>query len=88
MPLYTDRQLFTIGLVQLNDDFTPVLDAYGVPRPTYGNEDIMTFARLWTGGERQPARTNIENIDGTANGGRIQQTAVACSSSTVSTMLV
>lgn len=42
-------QLFTIGLWQLNPDGTPVLDDQGNPIPTYDNEDITEFARVFTG---------------------------------------
>lgn len=42
-------QLFTIGLWQLNPDGTPVLDDHGNPIPTYDNEDITEFARVFTG---------------------------------------
>ena len=43
-------QLFSIGLIQLNDDGTPKLDpSSGQPLETYTNEDIESFARAWTG---------------------------------------
>jgi uncharacterized protein (DUF1800 family) len=42
-------QLFTIGLVQLNDDGTPKLDANGQPTETYTNEDVRGLARVFTG---------------------------------------
>jgi uncharacterized protein (DUF1800 family) len=42
-------QLFTIGLVQLNDDGTPTLDANGQPRDIYSNDDIKGLARVFTG---------------------------------------
>ncbi|KAH8057975.1 hypothetical protein JL722_6519 [Aureococcus anophagefferens] len=47
-------QLFTIGLVELDDD--------GVPSstPTYDNDDIVEFARAWTAFEGQDARGNVE----------------------------
>ena len=41
-------QLFTIGLVQLNDDGTPKLVG-GLPVETYGQNDITGLARVWTG---------------------------------------
>ena len=41
-------QLFTIGLVQLNQDGAPVLTA-GVPTYTYGQDDITGLARVFTG---------------------------------------
>jgi uncharacterized protein (DUF1800 family) len=42
-------QLFTIGLLELNADGTPVLDADGEPIETYTNEDIDGLARVFTG---------------------------------------
>ncbi|MFO1311594.1 MAG: DUF1800 family protein [Burkholderiales bacterium] len=42
-------QLFTIGVTQLNDDGTFVLDANGQRVPTYGQADIETLARILTG---------------------------------------
>lgn len=41
-------QLFTIGLVQLNMDGTPVL-SNGEPVPTYTQTDVSQAARVWTG---------------------------------------
>lgn len=41
-------QLFTIGLVQLNQDGTPVLRS-GQPAPTYTQTDITNLARAFTG---------------------------------------
>lgn len=42
-------QLFSIGLVQLNQDGTPKLDAAGKPIPTYSNADIAGLSRVFTG---------------------------------------
>jgi uncharacterized protein (DUF1800 family) len=42
-------QLFTLGLSQLNPDGTPVLDASGVPIPTYTQNDVMALGRSLTG---------------------------------------
>ncbi|MEM1108477.1 MAG: DUF1800 family protein [Planctomycetota bacterium] len=42
-------QLFSIGLFELNLDGTLKLDAQGNPIPTYTNEDIVQFARVFTG---------------------------------------
>lgn len=42
-------QLFTIGLVELNQDGTPRLDNQGREIPTYDNEDIKQLARVFTG---------------------------------------
>lgn len=54
-------QLFTIGLWQLNEDGTLVIDSLtGKPIPTYTNENIESFARVWTGFERRAVRGNYE----------------------------
>ncbi|MEM6557561.1 MAG: DUF1800 family protein, partial [Pseudomonadota bacterium] len=42
-------QLFSIGLVELNIDGTPVLDAGGQPAQLYTNADITGLARVFTG---------------------------------------
>ncbi|MEM0986810.1 MAG: DUF1800 family protein [Pseudomonadota bacterium] len=42
-------QLFTIGLVRLNPDGSPILDEVGRPVPTYDNDDVMGLARVFTG---------------------------------------
>lgn len=42
-------QLFTIGLVKLNRNGTPQLDANGLPVPTYTQNDIRQFALALTG---------------------------------------
>ncbi|PID61031.1 MAG: hypothetical protein CSB44_08155 [Gammaproteobacteria bacterium] len=42
-------QLFSIGLVRLNPDGTPILDDKGVPVPTYDQEIVEGFARVFTG---------------------------------------
>jgi len=42
-------QLFSIGLEVLNADGSPVLDANGTPVPTYNNQDIAEFAKVFTG---------------------------------------
>lgn len=42
-------QLFTIGLVMLGPDGTPVLDGAGRPIPTYDNATVGQFARVFTG---------------------------------------
>lgn len=53
-------QLFTIGLWELNADGTLQLDAQGEAIPTYSNDDIMEFARVFTGLRRVEVRSNIE----------------------------
>ncbi len=42
-------QLFTIGLSELNPDGTPQLDGSGNPVPTYTQDTIDGFARVFTG---------------------------------------
>lgn len=51
-------QLYSIGLWKLNDNGTRQLDASGKPIETYTNADILDFARVWTGFDRQRYRTN------------------------------
>ncbi|CAJ1350015.1 unnamed protein product [Effrenium voratum] len=53
-------QLFTIGLWKLNPDGTRAKDGAGKDIPTYTNEHIMNFARVFTGFDEQPRRDNIE----------------------------
>jgi uncharacterized protein (DUF1800 family) len=58
-------QLFTIGLWELNEDGTRELDANGEAIPTYDNDDIFEFAKVFTGMRRPLSRgpdTNIEEI--------------------------
>ena len=42
-------QLFSIGLDELNLDGTPKLDAEGKRVPTYDQQDVTNFARVFTG---------------------------------------
>jgi uncharacterized protein (DUF1800 family) len=42
-------QLFTIGLYELNLDGSHVLDSLGDPIPSYDNNDISQFAKVFTG---------------------------------------
>lgn len=50
-------QLFSIGLFELNPDGSEKTDAQGMPIPTYNNDDIREFAKIFTGlafgGKRQ-----------------------------------
>lgn len=57
-------QLFTMGIEKLNEDGTPVLDGAGEPIPVYDNDDIMTFAKAWTGFENNNHRGNMEMFTG------------------------
>ncbi|HSD17061.1 MAG TPA: DUF1800 family protein [Thermomonas sp.] len=42
-------QLFSIGLVERNRDFSPVLDASGQTTPTYDEKVVSAMARVFTG---------------------------------------
>ncbi len=42
-------QLFSIGLVELKRDGTPLVDAQGNPVPTYGQPEVRSLARALTG---------------------------------------
>ena len=42
-------QLFSIGLFLLEPDGSPVVDGSGAPIPTYDNDDITEFAKIFTG---------------------------------------
>ena len=55
-------QLFTVGLVQLNNDGTPKRDHNGDSLLTYTNREITEYARVWTGFRTAPARGNIETL--------------------------
>ena len=53
-------QLFSIGLVKLNNDGTLKQGPDGGPVLTYTNSEITEYARVWTGFQRSPPRGNIE----------------------------
>jgi cullin-associated NEDD8-dissociated protein 1 len=53
-------QLFSIGLWELHPNGTQKLDGQGDAIPTYTNEHVMTFARVFTGFKSQAMRANIE----------------------------
>ncbi|MGH8082939.1 MAG: DUF1800 domain-containing protein [Lysobacter sp.] len=42
-------QLFSVGLVRLNPDGTPILDANQQPVPTYSQDTVKGFAHVFTG---------------------------------------
>ena len=54
------QQLFSIGLVKLNQDGTEMLDEEGNSIPTYDNDDVVSQARMWTGFEHHGRRGNHE----------------------------
>ncbi len=53
-------QLFTIGLWMLNPDGSLILDDQGEPVPTYDNDDIVEFARIFTGMRKRGKSTNLD----------------------------
>ena len=53
-------QLFTIGLWELNEDGTLEFGEDGKAIPTYDNDDIAEFAKIFTGMRRPYDRGNIE----------------------------
>lgn len=42
-------QLFSMGVNRLNHDGTPVLDAQGLPVPSYAQSDVDEFTKVFTG---------------------------------------
>jgi len=60
-------QLFSIGFVMLNLDGTPMRDANGKTIRTYTNEDIMSYAKVWTGFDMQSYRGNFEQRNNHGN---------------------
>ena len=61
-------QLFSLGLCQLNDDGTPVINPSTQKCiETYSNVDIESFARAWTGFVFTAARGNVEEKQTSAN---------------------
>merc|ERR1712194_596621 len=52
-------QLFTLGVDRLHANGSIVMEG-GVEVPAYTNENIMNFARVFTGFKRVPLRSNIE----------------------------
>jgi uncharacterized protein (DUF1800 family) len=61
-------QLFSIGLWELNPDGTRKVDGDGQFIPTYDNEDISNFARVFTGlsyGKKYTSSSNFTVIDTT-----------------------
>jgi uncharacterized protein (DUF1800 family) len=58
-------QLFSIGLSVLNQDGSQVLDANGRPVPTYTQDTVEEFARVFTGWVLAPALPGPPDIGGT-----------------------
>ena len=57
-------QLFTIGLWELNEDGSLEIGSNGQAIPTYDNDDITEFAKVFTGLRLAYDRTNIETSFG------------------------
>eukprot|EP00971_Amphidinium_carterae_P337823 6474864-Amphidinium_carterae.1 len=53
-------QLFSIGIWKLNPDGSQMLDGEGNPIASYSNDEIMEFARVFTGFDFNGPRTNTE----------------------------
>ena len=53
-------QLFTVGPCKLNMDGTKVLEEDGSCTLMYTNDDVMEYARAWTGFQRNPERGGLE----------------------------
>ena len=51
-------QLFSLGVYMLNDNGTVQKDSGGNPIPTYGNDEVTAFARVFTGWTYAP-RPNV-----------------------------
>jgi len=60
-------QLFTIGVFLLNDDGTKMLNENGEPIPTFSNDEVMSFARVFTGFVQSQPRGNFEENDSSWN---------------------
>ncbi len=56
-------QLFTIGLVELNQDGTEKKDASGAPIETYTQSDVTNLARVFTGYAHDETRTVKTRVD-------------------------
>ncbi len=59
-------QLFTIGLIELNNDGSAQLDANDQPVPSYGQHEVRTLARVFTGwnfGDADELQSNRITID-------------------------
>ena len=54
-------QFFSIGMYELNPDGTRKLDENSRFISSYSNDDIMEYARVWTGFRQAKPRGNIEN---------------------------
>jgi hypothetical protein len=57
-------QLFTLGLIRLNMDGTPIVGANGEPIETYNNFDLRSYGRAWTGLDDPAKRGNNDGFSG------------------------
>jgi len=62
-------QLFTIGLVLLNQDGTPVLDSNGATTDTYSNADITEVAKVFTGYDTDTSQNSPVTANPVTGGG-------------------
>lgn len=53
-------QLFSVGLHRMHQDGTHMLSDDGELIPTYTNDNIVEFAKIWTGFRQQEWRGNLE----------------------------
>jgi len=60
-------QLFTIGLIQLNEDGSIVTDTKGHAIPTYGQPDVTEIARIFTGLKIPVGMINVYGEDKDGN---------------------
>lgn len=60
-------QLFSMGLFQLHDNGTVIKDRDGNTQTTYTQDNIVTFARAWTGLGLQLKRGNLERDGDVSN---------------------
>jgi uncharacterized protein (DUF1800 family) len=61
-------QLFSIGLVQLKFDGTPLLDSSGREIPTYGQQEVEHLARTFTGWGSKPTKNPFGELSWTYDG--------------------
>jgi uncharacterized protein (DUF1800 family) len=54
-------QLFNVGVDDLNDDGTPILDSQGNRIPTYDQDVVVGFSKAFTGWRLQPDVTDGDN---------------------------
>ncbi|HWT14584.1 MAG TPA: DUF1800 domain-containing protein [Patescibacteria group bacterium] len=71
-------QLFTIGLVERADDFSPILDGMGQPAPTYLQQDVSELARVFTGWSYNCGSSTSCNTYTGINSGPAGYTPMAC----------